>query len=90
MADSVVTVLLEYLSGLLKEEANFLDGVEDKVSSLHGELRLINIFLKNSEGKRNDEIVKEIVRQIREVAYEAEDVIDTFIFKVANTGGGAG
>jgi hypothetical protein len=83
MADSVVTVLLDYLSGLLKEEANFLDGVEDKVSSLHGELRLINIFLKNSEGKRNDEIVKEIVRQIREVAYEAEDVIDTFIFKVA-------
>jgi signal recognition particle GTPase len=83
MADSVVSVLLDYLSGRLKEEANFLDGVEDKVSLLHGELRLINIFLKNSEGKRNDEIVKEIVRQIREVAYEAEDVIDTFISKVA-------
>jgi hypothetical protein len=39
---------------------------------------------ENSRGKRNEHpIVKEVVRQIREVAYEAEDVIDVFILKVA-------
>ncbi|XP_059462094.1 putative disease resistance RPP13-like protein 3 [Corylus avellana] len=83
MADSVVAVLIEYLSGLLKDEANFLDGVEDRVNSLIAELSFINIFLKNSEGKRNDEIVKEVVRQIRDVSYEAEDVIDSFMNQVA-------
>jgi dephospho-CoA kinase len=84
MADYVVHFLVEYLSQKLEKEANFFGGVEDQVKSLHRELRLINIFLENSRGKRNERaIVKEVVRQIREVAYEAEDVIDMFILKVA-------
>jgi hypothetical protein len=66
-----------------EKEANFFGGVQDQVQSLHRELRLINIFLESSVGKRNEHpIVKEIVGQIREVAYEAEDVIDTFILKI--------
>jgi hypothetical protein len=84
MADYVVNFLVEYLSQLLEKEANFFGEVEDQVKSLHRELRLINIFLENSRGKRNEHaIVKEVVRQIREVAYESEDVIDMFIIKVA-------
>ncbi|XP_059436077.1 putative disease resistance RPP13-like protein 3 [Corylus avellana] len=84
MADHVVNSLVEYLSQQLEKEANFFGGVEDQVKSLHRELRLINIFLESSVGKRNEHpIVKEVVGQIREVAYEAEDVIDTFILKVA-------
>jgi len=84
MADYVVHFLVEYLSQKLEKEANFFGGVEDQVKSLHRELRLINIFLENSRGKRNERaIVKEVVRQIREVAYEVEDVIDMFILKVA-------
>jgi Leucine-rich repeat (LRR) protein len=53
-----------------------------EVNSILRELRLINIFLKNSEEKRN-EIVKELVWQIGDVAYEALDVIDTFIHDIA-------
>ena len=84
MADSIVTVLLEYLPGLLAEEAHLLHGVEDQVNSILRELRLMNIFLQNSEGKRNEhDIVKEVVRQIRDVAHEVEDVIDTFVLNVA-------
>lgn len=83
MADSVVTFLLQNLSDLLKEEANFLAGVEDKVQSLHDELSFINIFLESSAEKRKDKIVNEVVRQIRDVAYEAEDMIDRFIHNVA-------
>ncbi|XP_059436074.1 probable disease resistance protein RXW24L [Corylus avellana] len=83
MADHVVNSLVEYLSQQLEKEANFFGGVEDQVKSLHRELRLISIFLESSVGKRNEHpIVKEVVGQIREVAYEAEDVIDTFILKV--------
>ncbi|XP_062165117.1 disease resistance protein RPP13-like [Alnus glutinosa] len=83
MADSVVTFLLQNLFDLLKEEANFLAGVEDKVNSLHDELSFINIFLESSAEKRKDKIVNEVVRQIRDVAYEAEDTIDHFIYNVA-------
>jgi hypothetical protein len=83
MADTVVTFLLQNLSDLLKQEANFLAGVEDKVKSLHDELSFINIFLESSAEKRKDKIVNEVVRQIRDVAYEAEDMIDRFIHKVA-------
>ncbi|KAB1202000.1 Disease resistance protein RPP13 [Morella rubra] len=84
MADNVVSSLLTYLAGLLVENSSLLHGVEDQIKSLHRELNLINIFLKNSEGKRNEhELVKEVVRQIRDIAHEVEDVIDTFILNVA-------
>jgi hypothetical protein len=83
IADSVVNFLLKNLFDLLKEEANFLAGVEDKVNSLHDELSFINIFLESSAEKRKDKIVNEVVRQIRDVAYEAEDTIDYFIYNVA-------
>ena len=84
MADHVVSSLVQYLSQQLEKEANFFGGVEDQVKSLNRELRLINIFLESSVGKRNEHaIVKEVVGQIREVAYEAQEVIDTFILKVA-------
>ena len=83
MADSVVSFLLENLTQLLSQESKLLWGVEDQVRLLQNELCLINIFLKNTEGKRHDnELLKEVVSQIRDVAYEAEDVIDTFIITV--------
>jgi len=54
------------------------------VNLILSELRLINIFLKNSEEKRNEhEIVMELVWQIEDVAYNALDVIDTFIHDIA-------
>ena len=82
MADTVVTFLLQNLTQLLIQESKLLSGVEDQVGLLQKELALINVFLQNSEGKRHDKLVKEVVSQIRDVAYEAEDVIDTFIMTV--------
>ncbi|XP_030941901.1 putative late blight resistance protein homolog R1B-8 [Quercus lobata] len=82
MADSVVSFLLENLTQLLTKESKLLLGVKDQVRSLKNELSLINLFLQKTEGKRQDELVKEVVSQIRDVAYEAEDVIDTFIMTV--------
>jgi hypothetical protein len=84
MADHVVNFLIQYLSQELEKEDNFFGGVQDQVKSFHRELRLIKIFLESSVGKRNEHpLVKEVIGQIREVAYEGEDVIDTFILKIA-------
>ncbi|KAL2329666.1 hypothetical protein Fmac_017247 [Flemingia macrophylla] len=83
MADSVVSFLLENLLQLLNDEIKLLSGVEEKVNSLCNELKFIDIFLKSSEGKRSDEVVKEVVSQIRDVAYKAEDVVDTYVANIA-------
>ncbi|XP_030942920.1 probable disease resistance protein RF9 isoform X2 [Quercus lobata] len=79
MTDSVVSFLLENLTQLLSQESKLLGGVEDQVKLLKYELSLIYVFLQNTEGKRHDKLVMEVVSQIRDVAYEAEDIIDTFI-----------
>ena len=83
MADSVVRFLLENLTQLLTQESKLLLGVKGQVRSLKNKLSLINLFLQKTEGKRQDELVKEVVSQIRDVVYEAEDVIDTYIITVA-------
>ncbi|XP_014498044.1 disease resistance protein RPP13 [Vigna radiata var. radiata] len=80
MADSIVVFLIDKLTRLLVEEAKLLTGVRDQVTSLQSELRFMNLFLRNSQGKRKEhDMVAELVSQIRDVAHEAEDVIDTYV-----------
>jgi len=87
MATGILTPVVQYLVQLLDEEVRLLGGVKDEVKSLQRELSLINTYLEDSEGKRNvHPIEKVVVGQIREVAYEAEDVIDIFILNTAKHG----
>ncbi|XP_020214661.1 disease resistance protein RPP13 isoform X1 [Cajanus cajan] len=81
MADSVVSFVLDHLSQLVEHEARLLSGVEDKVKSLERELQMINVILRTTNS--NNDIQKTVVSQIRDVAHEAEDVIDTYVAKVA-------
>jgi len=75
MADKILEFLIGKLGRLLVEEAKLLAGV-----SLQSELRFMNVFLENSKGKRKEhDIVAELVNQIRDVAHEAEDAIDTYV-----------
>lgn len=79
--DSVVSFLLDNVTQLLKQEATLLPGVGGQVRSLHNELKLINQFLENSVGKRD--MLKDLENQIRDVAHQAEDIIDTFVINMA-------
>ena len=82
MVYSVVTFLLNNVTQLLVEESKLLRGVKGQVELLQRELRAINAFLQNTErSEPTNIIVKEEVSRIRDVAYEAEDVINTFIVK---------
>ncbi|KAJ0652910.1 putative virus X resistance protein-like, coiled-coil [Helianthus annuus] len=84
MADAVVEFLLENLKQLLLYNSDLIFGVKGQVESLHDELSLMKAFLKDSKEKRSEyELVRELVRQIRDVAYEAEDTIDTFVVEAA-------
>ncbi|KAL4389740.1 hypothetical protein HN51_010676 [Arachis hypogaea] len=83
MADTGISFVLDNLSQLLAREANLLCGVDDRVRSLQSELSIINVLLETSEGRTKKKIDKEVLRQIRDAAHEAEDVIDTFVVNVA-------
>ncbi|KAA8529807.1 hypothetical protein F0562_034336 [Nyssa sinensis] len=84
MADAAVQFLLENLKQLLLNSANLIHGVNNEVESLYQELSMLKAFLKDSTEKRTEyEVVKQLVRQIRDVTYEAEDVIDIFLFHAA-------
>ncbi|MED6199412.1 hypothetical protein PIB30_075755 [Stylosanthes scabra] len=87
MADSVVSSIVnlavDNLSRLLIDEVNLLSGVKDDITSLSNDLRFMAAFLKNSEGKRSNELVREMVNQIREVAFQSEDTIDMYVVNVA-------
>ncbi|KAH7513304.1 hypothetical protein FEM48_Zijuj12G0185900 [Ziziphus jujuba var. spinosa] len=54
MADIIVPIVLENLIKLVKDEANLLSGVESQVSLLERSLKFMNVFLKDSAGKRNE------------------------------------
>ncbi|GMH21689.1 hypothetical protein Nepgr_023531 [Nepenthes gracilis] len=83
MADSIIQYLAGTLTQLLQQEAKVLLGVEDQVRSLAAQLNMINSFLRDSEGKRDEqETVRALMSQIKDVAQEAEDAIDDFMLAV--------
>ncbi|XP_058115141.1 probable disease resistance RPP8-like protein 4 [Magnolia sinica] len=82
----VVEFFLQKLLDQLIQEAIFLHGVRDQVEWLEAEFRRMRCFLKDADAKQEgDERVKNWVRDVRDVAYDAEDAIDTFLFKIASS-----
>ncbi|PIA25375.1 hypothetical protein AQUCO_11800039v1 [Aquilegia coerulea] len=79
MAEVIVSPLVEQLTKMITTEAHLLLGVGDQIISLRNQLEWIRCFLTDAEKKSKDIQVVEIwVRQVRELAYDAEDIIDTF------------
>ncbi|XWS07712.1 hypothetical protein CRYUN_Cryun41cG0013500 [Craigia yunnanensis] len=88
MEVAIVSFAIERISNLLIHEAVYLGGVRDEVERLKDELQRMQSFLKDADRKQEqDERLRNRVMKIRDLAYDAEDVIDTFILKVAHQGG---
>ncbi|XP_042513639.1 probable disease resistance RPP8-like protein 2 [Macadamia integrifolia] len=82
MATGVLT-LVQKLGSLVTDEVNYLLEVKPEVESLHNELMLMTAYLKDADAMHNKcERVKEWVRQLRELAFQAEDAIDVFVYQV--------
>ncbi|WRX12401.1 NB-ARC - like 10, partial [Theobroma cacao] len=82
MAQSIVSLTIERIADLLIHEALFLNDVKEEVESLKGELERMKSFLKDVDRKQEqDERLRARVREIRDLAYDAEDVIDSYILK---------
>ncbi|OMO55343.1 Disease resistance protein [Corchorus olitorius] len=83
---SAVSSALQTISGPLIQEVISLWGVNDKVESLEKELKWMQSFLKYADAVKvaDSEVIRTYVAEVRELAYDAEDVIETFALKVAS------
>ncbi|KAK9286197.1 hypothetical protein L1049_014581 [Liquidambar formosana] len=85
MAMAVVSSAVKVLGDLLVQEATSLYGVTEQVEHLQTELRLMQSYLHDADKRQDeDEAVRVWVSEIREAAYKAEDVVESFGLKIAS------
>nr|KJB84202.1 hypothetical protein B456_N010200 [Gossypium raimondii]KJB84203.1 hypothetical protein B456_N010200 [Gossypium raimondii] len=90
MAWSAVTSAVTTIGNLLTEEAIYQWGVEEQVDRLQTELKWMQSSLMEAETKQSkDERIRLWVAEIRELAYDAEDIVEEFALKIGskNKGG---
>ncbi|XP_058082325.1 disease resistance protein RPM1-like [Magnolia sinica] len=81
MAEIVVQLLFEKLSVLLTQEASLLSGVRNEVEKIMQELHSMQAFLRDADRRKDsNERVRTWVQQVREAAYDVEDIIDKFVY----------
>ncbi|XP_056682417.1 putative disease resistance protein At1g50180 isoform X2 [Spinacia oleracea] len=83
MAESSVQSAVQRLGSLLVEEEENLEAIKEKVEHLRDELDWMHCFLREADASRYvDPRVSRWVIQIQEIAHEAEEVVEIFLFKL--------
>ncbi|KAK0579149.1 hypothetical protein LWI29_021805 [Acer saccharum] len=83
MVDAVVPFVVNRLGDFLISEAVFLGGVKKEVRGLKKELGSMQHLLKDAEEKQyGDSDIHKWVSEIKELAYDIEDMLDVFRLKV--------
>ncbi|XP_059438963.1 disease resistance protein RPM1-like isoform X2 [Corylus avellana] len=83
MTETVVTLVINELVQLIAHESKLLTGVHREVVNIRDELESIQCFLKDADKRDLQDGVKTWVKQVREAAYHIEDVIDEYVFHMA-------
>ncbi|KAL5583359.1 hypothetical protein UlMin_015801 [Ulmus minor] len=85
MAEAVVSFVIERVGDLLIKEAQFLSGVGDQVEDARHELQQLRCFLEDADARaRHGNLVfRNYVAEVREAAYDLEDVVATCVLKAA-------
>ncbi|KAE7996012.1 hypothetical protein FH972_000761 [Carpinus fangiana] len=83
MTETVVTLVINELVQLIAHESKFLRGVHRDVVDIRDELESIQCFLKDADKGDLQDGVKTWVKQVREIAYHIEDVIDEYVLHMA-------
>ncbi|KAH1113368.1 hypothetical protein J1N35_006746 [Gossypium stocksii] len=84
MAEFAVSLVVEKLTNLLAQQASYMDGVSRKIVQLRNELRWMQSFIKDADMKQEDnDLMQQWVNDVRDVAYETEEVIETYVSKAA-------
>ncbi|KAL2528413.1 putative late blight resistance protein-like protein R1B-12 [Forsythia ovata] len=73
----IVDSVLDYLNHLINNKARLIVDVKDQITTLHEELNFSRSFLRDIEVQQNKELI-EYEMQLRDLAYEAEYIINWF------------
>lgn len=91
MAESPVIYLLGKLASFCENEIQHMREGREELIALRGEFERIKAFLRVADSmEEHNEEVKVWIKQIREVAYEAEDALDEFKLLLAHDHEGSG
>nr|WLD25411.1 disease resistance protein RGA2 [Morus macroura] len=83
LAEAFVSQAIQRIDDLLTHEADSLSSVKNDVENLGTELTRIKCFLEDASNKqKQDKRVRNWVAEVRDLACEIEDAIDTYIYKV--------
>ena len=89
MAEAVVSSVVTRIGDLLVQEGKFLSGASNQVELLKTELNLMQGLLKDADARQDEsEIVRRWVAEIRDLAYDADDIIATYALTVGSRKGG--
>lgn len=84
MAEAVIIFFLRRLGYQLIQEGTFLSGVEDEVEWIRKEFQAMLAFLKDADKRlEREEIVADWIKEVRNLAYHAEDIIDEHVTRMA-------
>ncbi|KAE7996420.1 hypothetical protein FH972_001147 [Carpinus fangiana] len=83
MTETVVTLVINELIQLIAHESKLLRGVHRDVVDIRDELESIQCFLKDVDKGDLQDGIKTWVKQVREVAYHIEDVMDEYVLHMA-------
>lgn len=87
MAEAIVSNTVQRLTDLLIEETHLLDGVRDEIEQVVTELRRMKTFLKEAHLRINEDEIRSLVADVRELAYGTEHVVESFLVtKALSTG----
>ncbi|KAI8529678.1 hypothetical protein RHMOL_Rhmol12G0243300 [Rhododendron molle] len=80
MSDAAVEFLLDNVKQLVLYNAELIRNVRGEVDGLIRDLPLLKAIIEvSTETGREDDVVKALVNRIRDVTFEAEDVIDAYM-----------
>ncbi|XP_059629685.1 disease resistance protein RPM1-like [Cornus florida] len=84
MAESAVALLLNHLTIFLQEESKLLGGIKEEAECIRDELERMRAFLRVADVmEESDPELQVWVNQVRDVAYDTEDVLDEFVLRLS-------
>ena len=82
MVEGVVSFGMEKLWDLLSRESERLQGVHEHVDDLERHMRKLQSLLKDADAKKHKhEVVRNFVEDVKDIVYDAEDIIESFLLK---------
>ncbi|KAF8390905.1 hypothetical protein HHK36_023204 [Tetracentron sinense] len=88
MAEAALSFALEKVNSLLVGEGRLLGGIRREVEEIKDELESMRAFLRDADAREeSDAGVKIWVKQVRDVSYDTEDILDKFMLWLAQERG---